>query len=36
VWPGGFHSFDGFVPEAALSLDASGRRLPWLRRILAG
>ncbi|GAA1469008.1 alpha/beta hydrolase [Nocardiopsis exhalans] len=36
VWPGGFHSFDGFAPEAALSLDAAAQRLPWLRRILAG
>lgn len=36
VWPGGFHSFDGFVREAALSLDASAQRLPWLRRVLTG
>lgn len=36
VWPGGFHSFDGFVREAVLSRAARAQRLPWLRRILAG
>ncbi|GAB3739740.1 alpha/beta hydrolase [Nocardiopsis nanhaiensis] len=34
VWPGGFHSFDGFVPDAALSRSAREQRLPWLRRVL--
>ncbi|GHC79910.1 esterase [Nocardiopsis terrae] len=36
VWPGGFHSFDGFAPEAVLSRSAREQRLPWLRRVLAG
>lgn len=34
VWPGGFHSFDGLVPDAALSRSADAQRLPWLRRLL--
>ncbi|WP_327348020.1 alpha/beta hydrolase [Streptomyces europaeiscabiei] len=34
VWPGGFHGFDGLVPEAALSVDAREARLRWLRRLL--
>ncbi|WP_017580086.1 alpha/beta hydrolase [Nocardiopsis valliformis] len=34
VWPGGFHGFDGFAPQAALSVSAISQRLPWLRRIL--
>lgn len=34
VWPGGFHGFDGLVPEAALSADARAARLRWLRRLL--
>jgi acetyl esterase/lipase len=34
VWPGGFHSFDGLAPEAALSKDARDARLRWLRRLL--
>ncbi|UUU27241.1 alpha/beta hydrolase [Streptomyces sp. DSM 40750] len=34
VWPGGFHGFDGFVPQAALSVDARAARLRWLRRLL--
>lgn len=34
VWPGGFHSFDGLVPDAALSRCADAQRLPWLRRLL--
>ncbi|MGW5878050.1 alpha/beta hydrolase [Nocardiopsis terrae] len=36
VWPGGFHSFDGFAPDAVLSRSAREQRLPWLRRILSG
>lgn len=34
VWPSGFHSFDGLVPQAALSKDARAARLRWLRRLL--
>lgn len=34
VWPGGFHGFDGLVPQAALSRDARAARLRWLRRLL--
>ncbi|MGW3111481.1 alpha/beta hydrolase [Streptomyces sp. NPDC001091] len=35
VWPGGFHGFDAFAPEAALSMAARAAQLGWLRRILA-
>ncbi|MGQ4335237.1 alpha/beta hydrolase [Streptomyces hayashii] len=35
VWPGGFHGFDGFVPQAALSRSARAAHLDWLRRLLA-
>lgn len=35
VWPGGFHGFDTFAPQAALSKDALAARTRWLRRILA-
>ncbi|WP_409473767.1 alpha/beta hydrolase [Streptomyces sp. HC307] len=34
VWPGGFHGFDGFAPQAALSQAARAAQLQWLRRIL--
>jgi acetyl esterase/lipase len=34
VWPGGFHGFDLMAPDAALSRDAKGARLQWLRRLL--
>ncbi|MEV4639234.1 alpha/beta hydrolase [Actinoplanes sp. NPDC049548] len=34
VWPGGFHGFDGFVPQAALSQEARAARLRWLHRLL--
>lgn len=34
VWPGGFHAFEGFVPEAQLSLEMMSAREAWLRRIL--
>lgn len=34
VWPGGFHGFDGLVPQAALSVDAREARLRWLRRLV--
>lgn len=35
VWPGGFHGFDGFAPQAALSQAARAAHLNWLRRLLA-
>ncbi|MER5428290.1 alpha/beta hydrolase [Streptomyces sp. NPDC002588] len=35
VWPGGFHGFDGFAPQAALSRTARAAQLNWLRRLLA-
>lgn len=35
VWPGGFHGFDGFAPQAALSQGARAAQLRWLRRLLA-
>ena len=35
VWPGGFHGFDGFAPQAVLSQEAQAVRLRWLRRLLA-
>jgi acetyl esterase/lipase len=36
VWPGGFHGFDGFAPQAALSQVARAAQLGWLRRVLRG
>jgi acetyl esterase/lipase len=34
VWPGGFHGFDGFAPQAAVSQPARAAHLNWLRRLL--
>ncbi len=34
LWPGAFHAFDFWVPQARVSQDASAARLRWLRRIL--
>jgi acetyl esterase/lipase len=34
VWPGGFHGFDGFAPQAAVSQAARAAHLRWLRRLL--
>ncbi|MEU9133109.1 alpha/beta hydrolase [Kitasatospora sp. NPDC048540] len=34
VWPGAFHGFDTFAPQAAVSRDALDARTRWLRRIL--
>jgi len=34
VWPGGFHGFDGFAPQAQISREARAARLRWLRRLL--
>ncbi|MGW0866316.1 alpha/beta hydrolase [Streptomyces sp. NPDC002611] len=36
VWPGGFHGFDGFAPQAALSQSARAAHVDWLRRLLNG
>ncbi|MFJ3673286.1 alpha/beta hydrolase [Streptomyces sp. NPDC090106] len=35
VWPGGFHSFENFAPDAALSRSCRAARLDWLLRALA-
>jgi acetyl esterase/lipase len=35
VWPGGFHGFDGFAPQAALSQSARAAHVGWLRRLLS-
>jgi acetyl esterase/lipase len=35
VWPGGFHGFDTFAPQAQLSRTAKAARLHWLERLLA-
>src|SRR2546423_532655 len=34
VWPGGFHGFEGFAPQAALSRSARAAHVDWLRRLL--
>ncbi|MER5447643.1 alpha/beta hydrolase [Streptomyces sp. NPDC002766] len=34
VWPGGFHGFDGFAPQASLSQSARAAHLDWLRRLV--
>ncbi|MFD7244682.1 alpha/beta hydrolase [Streptomyces massasporeus] len=34
VWPGGFHGFDGFAPQAAVSQAARAAHLAWLHRLL--
>ncbi|MCH5675542.1 alpha/beta hydrolase [Streptomyces gilvus] len=34
VWPGGFHGFDGFAPQASLSQASRAAHLNWLRRLL--
>ncbi|AZQ32715.1 alpha/beta hydrolase [Streptomyces cyaneochromogenes] len=36
VWPGGFHGFDGFAPQAALSQACRSAQLAWLKRLLGG
>jgi acetyl esterase/lipase len=36
VWPGAFHGFDGFAPQAAVSQDALAARVRWLRRLFRG
>jgi acetyl esterase/lipase len=34
VWSGGFHGFDVFAPDSALTADALATRESWFRRIL--
>ncbi|MDH6213700.1 alpha/beta hydrolase [Streptomyces pseudovenezuelae] len=34
VWPGGFHGYDGFAPQAAMSQSTGAARLNWLRRLI--
>ncbi|MFI2713804.1 alpha/beta hydrolase [Micromonospora sp. NPDC018662] len=34
VWPGAFHTFDGWVPAARLSREARAARMRWLERLL--
>ncbi|GHH16972.1 alpha/beta hydrolase [Streptomyces lanatus] len=34
VWPGGFHGFDGFAPQAAVSQACQRAHVGWLRRLL--
>ncbi len=34
VWPGAFHAFDFWVPQARISQDAAEARRRWLRRLL--
>jgi acetyl esterase/lipase len=34
IWAGAFHSFDWWVPEAAVSRAAAETRISWLLRIL--
>jgi acetyl esterase/lipase len=34
VWPGGYHGFDGFAPQAAVSQEARAARVRWLHRLL--
>jgi acetyl esterase/lipase len=36
VWPGGFHSFDGFAPHSKLAHRAVAARRDWLSRLLGG
>jgi acetyl esterase/lipase len=35
VWPGGFHGFEEFAPQATLSQACITARAAWLRRLLA-
>ncbi|MDT0475067.1 alpha/beta hydrolase [Streptomyces griseoviridis] len=34
VWPGGFHGFDGFAPQAAVSRASRAAQTEWVRRAL--
>ncbi|WP_382304270.1 alpha/beta hydrolase [Herbiconiux sp. UC225_62] len=35
VWPGGFHAFEGYAPQAALSQEMVDMRDRWVHRLLA-
>lgn len=35
VWPGAFHGFDIFAPDATVTRRAAASRAAWLRRVLA-
>ncbi|MEH0475166.1 alpha/beta hydrolase [Streptomyces scabiei] len=35
VWPGGFHGFESFAPQAVLSQACQAAQVAWLRRLLA-
>ncbi|MFB7893630.1 alpha/beta hydrolase [Microbacterium sp. NPDC056044] len=35
LWAGGYHGFDGMVPQAQISRSARATRLAWLTRLLA-
>lgn len=35
VWPGGFHGYDSFAPQAPISQATVKARTDWLRRLLA-
>lgn len=34
VWPGGFHGYEAYAPQAAISRDTMAARDNWIRRIL--
>ncbi|KAL5361689.1 Alpha/Beta hydrolase protein [Aspergillus floccosus] len=36
VWPGSWHGFDVFVPEATISARARAARTEWLQKLLGG
>lgn len=36
VWPGSWHGFDVFVPDATVSVRARAARTEWLRKLLGG
>jgi acetyl esterase/lipase len=36
VWPGAFHRFQAFAPNAKLSVAADAAREAWARRVLSG
>ncbi|MET0931179.1 MAG: alpha/beta hydrolase, partial [Aeromicrobium sp.] len=34
VWPGGYHGYDSFAPQAAISQETARTRAAWLQRLL--
>jgi acetyl esterase/lipase len=34
VWPGGFHGYEGYAPNAALTVETLAARERWVRRVL--